>query len=275
MSLLERMKNFLQGNRTVELNNNRPPMDYGEAKVYLDSLGGLQYCQAQKKKGLTQKEVAKKLNIKQPALSAYCTKEGCNWRDLNAAPKAPKTKAKPIETTKKNRIQILESLGGYDYVIKQREAGKTYSQISVELGQPADDNWLSNYMRYRGYKTKPAKFSGESALINQAGGIIFLKGELRTKSVAEIADELGIRQKAVYSYIYKRGYTMKTIRQIEDIEVPEGAANWQLYTNWDNEYTIDQFKKAIELKGLEETAKALNCTENTLRLYCTLRRISL
>ena len=272
MSLLDRMKNFLTRNNVNELNQT-PLMDYDEAKVILDDLGGLEYCRTQKEKGLSQKELAKKLNIKQPALSSYCVKEGCKWKDLN---KAPKARAKPIESTKKNRIKVLEELGGYDYVLEQRALGKTYSQISVELGQDAEDNWISNYMRYRGYRTKPMRFSGESAKINNAGGIIFLKGELKTKSVKQIAEELDIRQKAIYSYLYKRGYNMKTIRQNENIvEVPEGAANWQLYEDWNNNYTIDQFKKAIELKGVVKTAEALNCTENTLRVYCAYKGIPL
>ncbi len=273
MSLLEKVKNFFTRNSTDDINYIKPLMDYDEAKALLDELGGLEYCSAQKKKGLSQKEVAKNLNIKQPALSTYCINEGCKWRDLN---KAPKSKAKPIETTKKNRIKVLEELGGYDYVLEQRSLGKTYSQISVELGQAPDDNWLSNYMRYRGYKTKPGNFSGEATIINNAGGIIFLKGELKNKSVAKVAKELGIRQKAIYTYLYKRGHNMKTIRKNDIVvEVPDGAANWPLYETWDNNYTLDQFKKAIEFKGVKETAKALNCTENTLRVYCTFKGIPL
>lgn len=273
MSLLDRMKNFLSRNSKGDVNNIQPLMDYREAKGVLDNLGGLEYCRAQKEQGVSQKELAQKLHIKQPVLSSYCMKEGCKWTNLN---KAPKAKAKAIKPNKRNRIKVLEELGGYDYVLQQRELGKTYSQISVELGQEPDDNWISNYMRYRGYKTKPAKFSGEANTINEAGGLIFLRGELRTKSVRQIAKELGIRQKAVYSYLYKRGYTIKRIRQDETVvEVPDGAANWALYEDWDNDYTVDQFKKAIAFKGIPQTAQALNCTENTLRVYCTLRGIPL
>lgn len=273
MSLLDKMKNFFNRNKTDNIEYIQPLMDYNEAKTFLDNLGGIEFCKAQKKKGLTQKEVAKNLNIKQPALSQYCINKGCKWKNLSNPPKA---KVKPIKTTKKNRIQVLEELGGYDYIIKQRDLGKTYSQISVELGQASDDTWISNYMRYRGYKTKENILTGESKIIDNAGGIIFLKGELKNRSVSDIANELGVRSKAVYSYLYKRGYNMKTIRQNENIvEVPEGAANWQLYEDWNNNYTIDQFKKAIELKGVAKTAEALNCTENTLRIYCTYKGIVL
>ena len=272
MSLLERMKNFLKGNKTDELNYQRPELGYEEAKTLLDNLGGLQYCKIQKEQGVTQKELANKLNIKQPTLSKYCIKEGCQWTHLT---KAPKRTPKPINPTKKNRIKVLEELGGYDYVLEQKNLGKTYSQISVELGQAPDDNWISNYMRYRGYKTKKIKITGETDKINKAGGLLFLKSELKNKPAAQVADELGIRKKTIYSYLYKRGYTMKKFKTAEDIEVPEDAINWKLYETWDKEYTIDQFKKAIELKGITKTAEALNCTEYTLRLYCRLREIPL
>ena len=105
MSLLEKMRNFFKRNSTDDLNYIKPLLDYDEAKVLLDDLGGLEYCKSQKNKGLSQKEVANKLNIKQPVLSTYCINNGCKWRDLN---KPPKSKAKPIETTKKKRIKVLE-----------------------------------------------------------------------------------------------------------------------------------------------------------------------
>ena len=272
MSLLDRMKNFFNRNRTDELNNIQPLMDYDEAKIVLDNMGGLSYCLAQKKKGRTQKEVAKELNIKQPAVSRYCKEQGCKWTNLN---KAPSQEAQPVKVTKKNRIKKLEELGGYDYIIQQKELGKTYAQISVELGQSPDDNWISNYMRYRGYKTKQIKLTGEFDLIDDAGGILFLKCELQNKSVRKIADELNIRPKSVYEYLYKKGYDMKTFRNEKIIDIPEGAANWKLYEDWDNEYTLDQFKKAIKLKGTAKTAEALNCTEHTLKLYCALRGLPL
>lgn len=274
MSLLDKMKNFFRRNNIEENSNyKQPQIGYEEAAKILDNLGGLEYCKAQKQKGLTQKEVAQKLNIKQHDISAYCTKQGCGWRKLNVAPK--KQEIKPIETTKKNRIKVLEDLGGYDYILKQRELGKTYADISLELGQSADDCWISNYMRYRGYRTKVANHNEELEVIDKAGGLIFLKSELQNKSVVDIAKDLGIRRKSVYSYLYKKGYNMKTIRETKKMNVPDGVADWKLYDDWDNDYTIDQFKKAIELKGIKETAKALNCTEHTLKLYCTLRRITL
>lgn len=287
MSLLERVKKYFLRQNKTEVEYQKPPMGYGEAKILLDNLGGLKYCKEQREKGLSQKEVAKELNITQPILSQYCINEGCKWTNLNKlvqtkpSPikkhKVPQKQVKPIKCTKKNRIQVLEKLGGYDYIKQQKEElGKTYSQISVELGQDSDDSWISNYMRYRGYKTKTLKFEKEVSIIEQNGGLLFLKTELQNKSVSNIAQELNIREKSIYTYIYKKGYNMREFRKKgEKLSVPDEAANWKLYKEWDDLYTKDQFQKAIALKGLKETADALNCTEYTLKLYCNIKEIIL
>lgn len=276
MKIITRIKQFLNKDNIekhiTQYKQTPVLLDYQQGAEKIDGLGGLEYCRQQKISGMTQKELAAKLNIKQPALSAYCKRNGCSWKEL--APSPARKTAKLPKPGKENRVATLEKLGGVDYIIQQTRQGKTYAQISAELGQPRNDNWISNYMRYRGYNAKKTLPSAsETCVIDDAGGLTFLRTELASKSVGTIAKELGIKQKTVYNYIYSKGYNMRTIRRSEKVAIPEGVSNWKMYEEWDYQYTIDQFQKAVQIKGINETAKALNCTPNTLQLYCVLRGI--